>query len=241
MSRFAGPERERWPHEATAAPDNQTPAVSAASPETWHALETIASLQNDSRAAVPKLFTAVMRALRTGADLRNLLEALYHNHEDCRIAPLKPLRLAEPFEALQKQGDDDASQGKRPRVWLAGLAADPEREPLGAFARELLETGGFAVPASDPIDSPQAALKAFAARECQLVVLCCPPGNWPDWGDEAVRGLKSAGAWRVWLATDSAESVPPGWCAGGLDGVMTPDGNALEPLLDLSRATGVRR
>ncbi len=60
------------------------------------------------------------------------------------VAPLVPVRLAEPFEALRDASDRVlAKTGARPKIFLATLGTQAEFTPRATFARNFFEAGGI--------------------------------------------------------------------------------------------------
>ncbi|MBY6241651.1 methylmalonyl-CoA mutase family protein [Methylosinus sp. Sm6] len=114
-----------------------------------------------------------------------------------RSAPLRPRRLAEPFEGLRERSDAAlAETGARPRVFLANLGSVAAYTARANFAKNFFEAGGVeAVFGED--DSDIAAL--FRASGARLACLCSSDAIYAERAEEAARALAGAGA-RVYLA-----------------------------------------
>ncbi len=112
--------------------------------------------------------------------------------------PLRPIRLAEPFEALR---DAARRASNPPTVFLATLGTLAEYTPRADFARNLLAAGGIrATEAPVPPRSPAELAAAFRASGCRIAVLCGTDSAYETGAAAAAGALKQAGAVRVWLA-----------------------------------------
>lgn len=137
---------------------------------------------------------------------------------DSRAAPLKPMRMAEPFEALR---DRAQALEPAPRAFLAGLGSVSEDAARLGFARNLLASGGIA--------STTAAPDAFTAEPCPVAVICSSDERYATQAADAARALKAGGAKQVWLAGKPGE-LQTALEAAGVDGFLFAGMDAIEAL-----------
>jgi methylmalonyl-CoA mutase len=111
--------------------------------------------------------------------------------------PLRPRRLAEPFETLRDRSDAAlAEKGARPRVFLANLGAVATFTARANFAKNFFEAGGLeAVFGEEGAD----IAAAFRASGAKLACVCSSDAIYAEKAEQAARDLAAAGA-RVYLA-----------------------------------------
>jgi methylmalonyl-CoA mutase len=110
--------------------------------------------------------------------------------------PLRPRRLAEPFETLRDRSDAAAAKGARPRIFLANLGAVAVFTARANFAKNFFEAGGIeAVFGEEGAD----VAAAFRASGAKLACICSSDAIYAEKAVEAARDLAAAGA-RVYLA-----------------------------------------
>lgn len=114
-----------------------------------------------------------------------------------KSAPLRPRRLAEPFEALRDRSDATlVESGARPRVFLANLGAVAAFTARANFAKNFFEAGGIeAVFGEEGAD----VASAFRASGAKLACVCSSDAIYAEKAERAARDLAAAGA-RVYLA-----------------------------------------
>lgn len=123
------------------------------------------------------------------------------------VAPLKPIRIAEPFEALRDASDRVLSQtGARPSIFLANLGRIAEFNARATFAKNFFEAGGIEAVTNDGFATPEgrtdlaALVDAFKASGAKLACLCSSDKVYPVEAVEAAKALAGAGATAVYLA-----------------------------------------
>ena len=80
---------------------------------------------------------------------------------------------AEPFERLQDAVDArTVSKGRRDRILLVRLGPAAESAPRVAFARGVVEVGGFDAVVSADVTTPEQAVAALAASDAVAAILC---------------------------------------------------------------------
>ena len=121
------------------------------------------------------------------------------NGETC--TPLPRSRLSEPFETLRDASDKAlASQGHRPRVFLANLGTPADFTDRATWARNLFEAGGIEAVASEGLKAAEDAGAVFTGSGASIACLCSSDAVYGERAAEAARQLKAAGASQVFLA-----------------------------------------
>jgi methylmalonyl-CoA mutase len=116
------------------------------------------------------------------------------------IAPLIPIRLAQPFEKLRDESDRVlAATGLRPKVFLATLGTQAEFTPRATFAKNFFEAGGIEAVSGDAARHLTLA-DAYQAAGATLACLCSADKVYEAEAAAAARALKAAGAKHVYLA-----------------------------------------
>jgi methylmalonyl-CoA mutase len=117
-----------------------------------------------------------------------------------RVAPLVPIRLAEPFEALRDASDRIlAKTGARPKIFLATLGTPVEFTPRASFAKNFFEAGGLEA-ASGSGGKSLALAEAYKAAGTTLACLCSTDKVYEKEAATAAAALKAAGAKHIYLA-----------------------------------------
>jgi methylmalonyl-CoA mutase len=155
-------------------------------------------LLDEIGAPVAEVAAPAARASVSKAGLEAFGDPLSEGGTDATAEPLRPIRLAAPFEALR---DAAAHAPKRPEVFIATLGALAEFTPRADFARNLLAAGGIAPKEAivPPRDAAELAA-AFKASGCRLAVVCGTDKAYEAGAAEAAEALRKAGAQSVWLA-----------------------------------------
>jgi methylmalonyl-CoA mutase len=114
-------------------------------------------------------------------------------------APLKSVRLAEPFEQLRAASDEIlARSGVRPKIFLATLGKAADFTPRATFAKNFFEAGGIEAVSSE--DDTPTLDRAFKASSAAFACLCGADKNYESDAAAAAAMLKSAGAQHIYLA-----------------------------------------
>jgi methylmalonyl-CoA mutase len=118
---------------------------------------------------------------------------------DASSAPLKSMRLAEPFERLRDASDGILAQtGKRPRIFLASLGNQADFSARATFAKNFFEAGGIEAVGGE---GDAAALgAAFKASGAALACLCGADRTYEGEVATVAAALKAAGARHIYLA-----------------------------------------
>ena len=117
------------------------------------------------------------------------------------VEPLRPIRLAEPFEHLRHASDSVlARTGVRPKIFLANLGRPNDFTARASFAKNFFEAGGIEAVTNDGFMSPDDLTAAFQASGVRLACLCSSDGMYVQEAVEAAQALASAGAKHIYLA-----------------------------------------
>lgn len=126
--------------------------------------------------------------------------------EEQTVDPLRPMRLAEPFEDLRDRSDAYlAKHGERPKVFLAYLGRPADFNARASFARSLFEAGGIAAITPEGAQDIDGLAKAFNASGAKLACLCSSDKVYASEGAEAAKALSAAGAQHIYLAGKPGE------------------------------------
>jgi len=86
---------------------------------------------------------------------------------------LRPIRLAQPFEALRDASDRAlTTTGARPKIFLANLGTQAEFTARSTFAKNFFEAGGIEAVTNDGFASREDMVAAFKASGARLACLC---------------------------------------------------------------------
>lgn len=123
------------------------------------------------------------------------------------VDPLKPIRLAEPFEALRDASDRLlADTGARPKIFLANLGRLADFNARATFAKNFFEAGGIETVSNDGFASADgktdlaALIAAFKESGAKLACLCSSDKVYPVAAVETAKALANAGATKLYLA-----------------------------------------
>ena len=140
--------------------------------------------------------------------------------------PLRPIRLAEPFEALRDASDAVLSRtGARPRIFLASLGAVSDFGPRANFAGNLFEAGGIEAPVNPGFRERGEMIAAFRGSGARLACLCSSDEIYTREASAAAQELRAAGA-VVWMAGQPGE-LEAALRQAGIQGFVFPGCDAL--------------
>jgi methylmalonyl-CoA mutase len=142
--------------------------------------------------------------------------------------PLRPMRVAEPFERLRGAADAiAATEGARPSIFLAAIGPAAAHSRRVGFARDLFEAGGFSTLADSGDASAESSAARFVASGSRLACLCGADEAYEALAEAYARELKRAGARQVWLAGKPRDREAA-WRAAGIDGFIFAGCDAVE-------------
>ncbi len=140
------------------------------------------------------------------AAARTVLVAQPRERGTAPFRPLRPFRLAEPFEGLRERAEAAKRRdGHRPAVPVVALGRSSELHELSTQVENLLAAGGFEA-ISVRLGGPTEAGEAWR-RIAGPVVIACIGASEAKRTAELVDALRSAGARRIWVV-GSAEPLP---------------------------------
>jgi methylmalonyl-CoA mutase len=117
-----------------------------------------------------------------------------------KYSPLRPIRLAEPFEQLRDASDALRTTDAPPKLFLANLGTLAEFTARATFAKNFFEAGGIEAISSDGYPSRDAMIAAFKTSGARLVCLCSSDAVYAQDAADAAEALKAAGATHIYLA-----------------------------------------
>lgn len=145
--------------------------------------------------------------------------------------PLRPHRLAEPFERLREAA---ARASAPPQIFLATFGPAAGFGPRADFARGLFETGGIAAPGNQGFATREDLVAAFRASGARIACLCAADDVYATDAPALAEALRGAGATAVFLA-GRPEAAP----GARLDGAIFAGCDALAALEQVHRHLGL--
>ncbi|WFU38483.1 methylmalonyl-CoA mutase family protein [Bradyrhizobium sp. CB82] len=158
-----------------------------------------------------------------------------YGEQKFKFAPLVPIRIAEPFEALRDQSDMTLkARGARPKVFLANLGTAADFTARATFAKSFFEAGGILAVDSEGSTDPAQLSAAFKASGAKLACLCSSDKVYVAHAGASAKALQIAGAKHIYLAgrPDENESALR---AAGVSGFIFAGADALTTLQDAYR------
>lgn len=153
--------------------------------------------------------------------------------------PLRSHRDGEPFEALRAAADAHlASNGPRPKIFLANLGSPAAFMTRAQFAKTFFEVGGLEAPDNDGFETSAAAAEAFMHAGTTLACLCASDALYAEMALPAVDALRAAGAARIYLA-GRLPAMEAALQQAGLTAFVFTGCEALSLLEDALKAAGV--
>jgi methylmalonyl-CoA mutase len=155
------------------------------------------------------------------------------------VAPLRPRRLAEPYERLRDAADAHlARTGKLPQVFLASLGDLAVHSVRSTWARNFLAAGGIEAIGGAELHNSTDAGKAFADSGAGVACIASSDQVYAELAEATAGALKAAGASKVLLAgrpNDQEAALK----ATGVDAFIFPGCDAVAMLAQLQEALGV--
>lgn len=155
------------------------------------------------------------------------------------FAPLRPMRLAEAFEALRDASDRHlAASGVRPRAFMVSLGTLAEHTVRSAWIVNALAVGG--IEADEHRDFPDAAraADAFAKSGTPLAVISGPDALYPEQVPALTQALKARGARTVAVAGRPGDHEAA-FRAAGVDLFLYAGADLVQLLKTLHQQLGV--
>ncbi len=146
-----------------------------------------------------------------------------------KYPPLKPIRLAAPFERLRDASDAMlANTGARPKIFLANLGSVAEFTARASFAKTFFEAGGIEAAGNDGFADRGAMIAAFKASGAKLTCLCSSDDVYAREAADAAKALRAAGA-TAYLAGRAGDHEKQ-WREAGIQEFIYTGCNALAVL-----------
>jgi methylmalonyl-CoA mutase len=109
-----------------------------------------------------------------------------------QIAPIQPIRLAEPFEALRDWSEAyGVRNGRRPQIFLANMGPLRQHKARADFTRGFFEVGGFEILDAGGFEGVETAVAAALAANAPAVVICSTDDTYPTLVPPLVQGIKA--------------------------------------------------
>ncbi|MGV7219523.1 methylmalonyl-CoA mutase family protein [Bradyrhizobium sp. UFLA05-112] len=158
-----------------------------------------------------------------------------YGEQKFKFAPLAPIRLAEPFEALRDKSDTRLkASGVRPKVFLANLGTAADFTARATFAKSFFEAGGILAVDSEGFADPAKLATAFKASGAELACLCSSDKVYAAHAEASAKALQSAGAKHIYLA-GRPTGTEAALRTAGVSGFVFAGADALATLQDAYR------
>ncbi|GHG92331.1 methylmalonyl-CoA mutase family protein [Comamonas sp. JC664] len=153
--------------------------------------------------------------------------------------PLRPVRVAEPFESLRDASDRHlAATGARPRAFMASLGTVAEHTARSTWTANVLAAGGIAPEDAHGFKDVADAAERFAASGAPLAVISGPDALYPEWIPALTAALKAKGARAVAVAGRPGEHEAA-FRAAGVDVFLFAGADLFSLLSSLHQQLGV--
>ncbi len=183
---------------------------------------------------------AAAGAAAAGATIGQLATGLDFHTSLVQIEPLEARSFAEPFEELRDATDQwQATQGRRPRVFLANMGPVAHHTARASYAKNFFEAGGFEVATNDGFQQDvAAAAAAFRESGASIGVICSSDKLYPDLVPKIAGELRAAGARSVVLAGHPGD-MQAAWSDAGVDRFIYMKCDVLATLREMLQEEGV--
>jgi methylmalonyl-CoA mutase len=155
------------------------------------------------------------------------------------VEPLRPRRLAEPYERLRDAADTHlAKTGERPLVFLASLGDLAVHSTRSTWVRNFLAAGGIEAVSGPELHNSADVGKAFAESGATVACIASSDAVYAELAEAAAGALKAAGAAQVLLAGRPKDQQA--LAAAGVDTFIFAGCDAPATLTKLHQALGVQ-
>ncbi|ATB46631.1 methylmalonyl-CoA mutase family protein [Corallococcus macrosporus] len=153
--------------------------------------------------------------------------------------PLRPVRVAESFEALRDASDRHVTaNGARPKAFLASLGTVAEHTTRSTWAANVLAAGGIEPADAHGFADVADAAERFAASGATLAVISGPDALYPEWVPALTAALKAKGARAVAVAGRPGDHEAA-FRAAGVDAFLFAGADLFALLSSLHQQLGV--
>jgi methylmalonyl-CoA mutase len=204
--------------------------------------QAIGSLDTLRQAAPSARLEVATEAAAAGATLGEISAALWQNDvEKPVIAPLMPMRLAQPFEALRQAASDYAGNvGHAPQIFLANMGPLRQYKARADFTVSFFEVGGFELLNTAGFESPAAAAEAALRSGAPVVVICSPDDTYSEIVPPLVQLIRGEKPDMVIILAGYPQDQIEAHQAAGIDDFIHVRSNCFKMNLKLQQHMGVR-
>ena len=155
------------------------------------------------------------------------------------FAPVRPVRLAEAFEALRDASDRHlAAQGSRPKAFMVSLGTLAEHTVRSTWIANALSVGGIETDERRDFPDAASAAEAFALSGTSLAVISGPDALYPEGVPALTQALKARGARAVAVAGRPGDHEAA-FRAAGVDLFLYAGADLVQLLKTLHQQLGV--
>ena len=109
-----------------------------------------------------------------------------------QVAPIEPIRLAEPYEGVRDWSEAYAARnGRRPQIFLANMGPLRQHKARADFTRGFFEVGGFEIIDSGGFEGVETAVAAALAANAPAIAICSTDDTYPALVPPLVQGIKA--------------------------------------------------
>jgi methylmalonyl-CoA mutase len=203
------------------------------------ALDLLVSAARRPDVPAGELTARTIAAAGAGATVGQLAAALRPaGAEPAHGAALAVHPFDERFEALRDASDAfAASQGHKPRVFLAGVGSIAEQIARKTYAMNFFGAGGFEVLAREAAYDVDSSAAEFAKSGAKIAIICSTDKKYATCVEQLTPKLKQAGARTVILAGNPG-AKEAAYRAAGVDRFIFVRCDVLDTLSSLLREEG---
>ena len=208
-------------------------------------LSDIDEAYKQEKLAVFKSCRGVMdavEAVKGGATLGELRDALQQKGEAEKVVPILPHRWSERFEALRKRTEayKAAHDGDNVTVFLANMGPIPQHKARADFTTGFLQVGAFNVLANNGFQTTDEAAAAAKESGADVCVICSTDATYPEIVPELAPKLKAAlPKAAVYLAGAAPKDLEPVYREAGVDDFISVRANCYQILDSLQQKKGM--
>jgi methylmalonyl-CoA mutase len=185
--------------------------------------------------APERVMDAAIAAVLSGASLGEITRTI--RSRDAQRPTIKPVcifRVSEQFEHLRAITDEKATQGKRPKVFLAVFGPLKQFKPRADFSSGFFQVGGFEIIyPKKGFATVDEAVKAALEADSKITVICSTDETYPELVPPFAKAIKAADSSRkVILAGYPTEQIEA-FKAAGVDDFIHIRANVYQVLSDL--------
>jgi methylmalonyl-CoA mutase len=144
------------------------------------------------------------------------------------VAPLRPHRVGEAFEALRDAADAHGGF----KIFLASMGEIADHNVRTTWAKNYLAAGGIETLVSDGYKTPESAAEAFRSSGADAACICSSDSVNAALAEPTARALKAAGAKLVLMAGQSGDKQGP-LVTAGVDKFLVAGDDAIVALGEL--------